>query len=500
MNYPTYYQYIQSLSNPRELLHRLGDVSVVLGDDGEPLMSSGNFGVVFKVEYSGEFKALKCFTRHQEHRSHAYEIISKRLLPQSPYIIAHSYLKDEIRVFEGNNSHTYDVLLMDWVEGETMTSFIIRALYNDNFEALMRLKSKFVEFALWLLRQDFAHGDLKPDNIMVREGGELTLVDYDGVYLSELAPLGHRELGTPRYQHPTRGEQPFSGEVDNYSLLLICATLDALSRGECWVSEVFINEHAVFTPELLLAKDDAIFNKISSEDPQFAKNYKGLDDQINHTTLIQLFENLSTSPQGSLESGEDCELYWNQGKCGLVDRDNVVKIEARYCKIKNFSEGLVAFSDGKCWGYLDEGSNVKIPPIYHSAEDFSESRAVVSMDGRYGYIDPTGRSVGGFRFANASSFRDSRALVKFRGAWGYVGLDGRMKISAKFQRAYSFSEGVASVQLDGLYGYIDIRGKWLIRPMFDYAGKLRDGRVKIELQGEQKCVDFKELIIKYSKR
>ena len=33
--------------------------------------------------------------------------------------------------------------------------------------------------AAWLRSQPFAHGDIKPDNIMVRPDGTLTLVDYD---------------------------------------------------------------------------------------------------------------------------------------------------------------------------------------------------------------------------------------------------------------------------------------------------------------------------------
>lgn len=39
----------------------------------------------------------------------------------------------------------------------------------------------FSKMASWLLSQDFAHGDIKPDNIIVKENGNLVLVDYDGM-------------------------------------------------------------------------------------------------------------------------------------------------------------------------------------------------------------------------------------------------------------------------------------------------------------------------------
>ena len=42
------------------------------------------------------------------------------------------------------------------------------------------LAYRFSQLAQWLIPQPFAHGDLKPDNILVREDGTLVLVDYDG--------------------------------------------------------------------------------------------------------------------------------------------------------------------------------------------------------------------------------------------------------------------------------------------------------------------------------
>ncbi len=481
------------------MLRILSDITPVLDANGEPLMSSGNFGVVFKVKHQGGFKAIKCFTRFQKHRREAYTLIDERLLACSPYTISHRYLTDEIRVFEHNNSRTFDVLLMDWVEGETMTNFIIRALYNDNFDALKGLQNKFIDLAQWLLRQDFAHGDLKPDNIMVGETGELTLVDYDGVYLSELAHFGHRELGTPHYQHPLRGTELFSKDVDNYSVLLICATLDGLSRGDKQLSEVFLREHSIFLPENLVKGSDLVFNKIASGDVGFATRYKALgkSSQIERSELMKLLE--SFAPQSDdLEEAEDgFKVYWSEGKCGLVDCDNIVRIHAQYEAIKDFSEGRAAFRQEGKWGYLDRDGVVKIPPIYHSAEAFSHSRAAVSLEGRYGYIDRDGRTVGGLRFSGVFSFRDQCGLVCYRGKYGFVGLDGRMKISAKFDHAYSFSEGVACVGVQGRYGYIDKRGKWLIYPEFDYASNLRDGCVKIEVHGQLTHVEFDELITKY---
>ena len=53
--------------------------------------------------------------------------------------------------------------------------------------------------AMWLLPQPFAHGDLKPDNILVQADGSLTLVDYDGMYVPAMQGQKSRELGSPDF-------------------------------------------------------------------------------------------------------------------------------------------------------------------------------------------------------------------------------------------------------------------------------------------------------------
>lgn len=81
MRYPLISEYIEAIKSPENNFKELTYLRPVLGDDGLPLMTSGNFAVVFKMidEQSGKFYAVKCFIKEQEGRNEAYREIAKEL-------------------------------------------------------------------------------------------------------------------------------------------------------------------------------------------------------------------------------------------------------------------------------------------------------------------------------------------------------------------------------------------------------------------------------------
>lgn len=80
-DYPLIYDYIDAIKAAEDNFEQLKHLRPVLGADGNPVMSSGNFAVVFKMkdECLGKFYAVKCFLKEQEGREEAYRLISDEL-------------------------------------------------------------------------------------------------------------------------------------------------------------------------------------------------------------------------------------------------------------------------------------------------------------------------------------------------------------------------------------------------------------------------------------
>ena len=231
MNYPLISEYIEAIKHSEDNFNVLSALRPVYDEAGEIVMSSGNFAVVFKMkdESSGKLYAVKCFLKEQEERDVAYQQITDELeYVSSNYLCSINYFQKELFVDSTVSSDTeFPVLRMDWVEGVTLDKYVHQHI-SDKY-ALQLITYQFCKMAAWLMSQPFAHGDLKPDNILVTEDGALVLVDYDGMYVPAMQGQKARELGSPDYRHPLRTEDCFNEHIDDFPLALIGMSLKAIA-------------------------------------------------------------------------------------------------------------------------------------------------------------------------------------------------------------------------------------------------------------------------------
>ena len=248
MQYPLISEYVRAIQDASNNLDKLAHLVPVLDDHGEPYRSSGAFAVVFKMkdEQTGKCYALKCFTEEQEGRAEAYRQIADELeLVDSSYITSVKYLDKEIFVDSNCEEDEFPVLLMDWIDGETMETYIAEN-YQDNY-AMAMLCYRFCKMAAWLRSQPFAHGDIKPDNIMVRPDGSLTLVDYDGMFVPAMKGQKSPTIGTKDFSHPLRTVDDFDETIDDFALASIALSLKAISLKPSLLDEYGAADRLLFS-------------------------------------------------------------------------------------------------------------------------------------------------------------------------------------------------------------------------------------------------------------
>ena len=248
MQYPLISEYLAAIRDAKDNLDKLSHLVPVMDKYGEPYRSSGAFAVVFKMkdEQTGKYYALKCFTEEQEGRAEAYRQIAEELeFVDSPYITSVKYLEKELFVDSNWEDEEFPVLLMDWIEGETMETYIA-ANYTDT-HAMSMLCYRFCKMAAWLRSQSFAHGDIKPDNIMVRPDGTLTLVDYDGMFVPAMKGQKSPTIGTKDFSHPFRTIDDFDETIDDFALASIALSLKAISLNPSLLQNYGASDRLLFS-------------------------------------------------------------------------------------------------------------------------------------------------------------------------------------------------------------------------------------------------------------
>ena len=280
MQYPLISEYVRAIQDASNNLDELAHLVPVQDDHGEPYRSSGAFAVVFKMkdEQTGKCYALKCFTEEQEGRAEAYRQIADELeFVDSSYVTSVKYLDKEIFVDSSCEEDEFPVLLMDWIDGETMETYIGEN-YQDNY-AMDMLCYRFCKMAAWLRSQPFAHGDIKPDNIMVRPDGNLTLVDYDGMFVPAMKGQKSPTIGTKDFSHPLRTVDDFDETIDDFALASIALSLKAIS-----LKPSLLDEYG--------AADRLLFSAADYRDLSKSKVMTALQELMNDeefTALLSMF-------------------------------------------------------------------------------------------------------------------------------------------------------------------------------------------------------------------
>lgn len=216
--------YLEALQYPAECFvdPELAGAQPELTPIGLPRAASGNVAVVFKVTAaSGRVYAVRCFVRAFDDLDMRYRALLPRL--RSSWGVQTEYQPRGIHI----GDEWYPIVKMAWCEATALVPWIEQHLWDT--AAMSYAAMRFAQLAASLRTAEIAHGDLQHGNILVAPGGDLRLVDYDGMWVPELDGLPGNELGHRNYAHPQRTREDFGPHLDNFPSWVVYVSLAALS-------------------------------------------------------------------------------------------------------------------------------------------------------------------------------------------------------------------------------------------------------------------------------
>ena len=202
MHHPSFAEYSDALQ--LDLGRSLSDALLRRGTlrmrgPAHPVAHTGNFALTFEVVVDGKRHAVRCFHKPSDSLHEPYAAIAtcQRSI-RSPYLVDFEFQTSGITTESG----TYPIVQMEWAEGPTLAAFVSDHRHDVN--ALQSLRASLRALAAHLQAHGIAHGDIQPTNLLVRGPTDLRLIDYDGMYVQQLAGRYSTELGHRNLQHPGR--------------------------------------------------------------------------------------------------------------------------------------------------------------------------------------------------------------------------------------------------------------------------------------------------------
>lgn len=295
------WQYVASLSMLPYTQH-LSNVTLCYDENHRPICYAGRAVLVCKVLYRGEPKVMRVYMTCRNNLRQIY---------------GESYYPSELPILNmaGKMADYADVVLLDWHEGQTLQRVLERR--GSDSEYIHRLSRRFEQLALWLLDQEWAHGDIKPDNIIV-DGEEIHLIDFDAVYLPSFSHFDCEEIGSAQYQHPTRSMSNFSKAIDDYPLALIITVLAAVAYDASLAEMLRADDMLLISPIEAVQGEAGLLRRIEQlfVERCDARHYRIAQLlRSPHFALYRLREYIAMESSGS-ESTEGFEIATQGGLWG----------------------------------------------------------------------------------------------------------------------------------------------------------------------------------------
>lgn len=247
-NYPSRTDIVTAMRNPNVSFKSSEIIGGSVIQKGSRIIQySGGYTTVFPFhKKTGNKVAVRLWIADiGDARKRSLEISNYLENLNNTYFAGFKYIDDAVLV----NGTLHPIVLMDWVDGQTLKEYINSNITNAS--KILGLAEKFKEMTTYFHKENIAHGDLQHGNILVKKDGSLVAIDYDSMFIEPLKGMTDTIKGLPGYQHPARhSNQCVNPRLDYFSELVIYLSLLIYAdTPKLW-------DDYYETEDLLFSKDD----------------------------------------------------------------------------------------------------------------------------------------------------------------------------------------------------------------------------------------------------
>lgn len=287
-NYPSRTDIVTAMRNPH-VSFKSSDIigGSVIQKGSRIIQYSGGYTTVFPFhKQTGNKVAVRLWIADiGDAKKRSLEISNYLKNLNNAYFAGFKYIDDAVLV----NGTLHPIVLMDWVDGQTLKEYINSNITNAS--KILGLAEKFREMTAYFHKENIAHGDLQHGNILVKSDGSLVAIDYDSMFIEPLNGMSDTIKGLPGYQHPTRHSNQFvNSRLDYFSELVIYLSLLIYADTPNLWDEYYETE------DLLFSKDDfanpnnskLISNHLKSSNPTISELSEKMVEELKATDIAQL--------------------------------------------------------------------------------------------------------------------------------------------------------------------------------------------------------------------
>lgn len=468
---------IEAVSTPLNFFKTISSFSVIKHENGDVMFYPSNFAITVKVLIDSKYYALKCYAEQNNFRIEHFDELKKFFqLHNRPYFVDFQFLDNEIIQYDNDGKIIYfDVLLTPWIDGKTLHNEIFEAAHLGKIDDISIIRSKFLELVKDFSTIGFAHGDLKPQNIIFeQETHSLKVIDYDASWIESISHLENREVGTFWYQHPERQNNHWSYNVDNYSIVLIVVSLIAIEKNPHIFEKYNNKENIIFSPSEIIDGSSFPFSEL-------------LVLWKRESTLIAFLLSLK------------CRLPYSNNIIDFIDE--VIRYDA---KSSTIDKAQIIDSDGEyrryynefgLYGYVDRNSNVSLYSQWNDATAFKNSRAIVRSGG-LSYFVYGNCQISDIGFDKIENYDSTYAVVKYGDKYGIIDLlNFNFIVKPEYSSSTLFFDEIAIVSSENKYFLIDKNSQRVSQSSYDYCSGYDNNYFIVMTQGEYWLMDRYEKIV-----